>query len=73
MKLGNNFFNLMHSIITTLRSRELNEFGDIVANSRHAAREISKVCPLLLYRGKTFDCSVVVRIQENNRPVFCNY
>lgn len=35
-----------------MRSRELNEVGDIVANSRHAAREISKVCSLLLYKGR---------------------
>ena len=69
MKLGNNIFNFMHSIITTLRSSELNEVGDIVANSRHAASEIFKVCPLLLSRGKTFDYIVFVWMQENNRPV----
>jgi hypothetical protein len=58
----------MPTIITTLLSRELNEVRDIVANFRHAAREMFKFCIWYVTGRETFDCNVVNK-QENNLPV----
>jgi hypothetical protein len=58
----------MRTIITTLLSRELNEVRDIVANFRHAAREMFKFCLWYVTGRENFDCNVV-SMQESNLPV----
>jgi len=62
----------MNSVITTLGWRELNEVWDIVANSRHAAREISKVCSLLLHKGKKKHSIVLFLLGYRKTTVLCS-